>query len=141
MKKLSSMKRIVLLLFFLFTLYISRAQDNFPINGITDPRPSSFAFTNAAIFVDYQTKLDNATLLIKDGLVIAVGSDIEIPKEATTFDLEGKYIYPGFIDMYTNFGMPEEKSGQSSFSGSTQYTSNHTGPYGWNDAIKSEFEE
>jgi imidazolonepropionase-like amidohydrolase len=73
-------------------------------------------------------------------LVIAVGSDIEIPKEATTFDLEGKYIYPGFIDMYTNFGMPEEKSGQSSFSGSTQYTSNHTGPYGWNDAIKSEFD-
>ncbi len=133
------MKRTVLLHLLLLTLYVSQAQDNFPINGITDPRPSTYAFTNAIIFVDYQTKIENASLLIQDGTVMAVGSNIEIPKDATTFDLKGKYIYPGFIDIYTNFGMPETKGGQVSFSGSTQYTSNQTGPYGWNDAVKSEF--
>ena len=133
------MKRTVLLLLFILTLNISYAQKNFPINGITDPRPSSYAFTNATVFVDYQTKMENATLLIQDGMIIAVGTDIQIPKDASTFDLKGKYIYPGFIDIYTNFGMPEIKGGQVSFSGSTQYTSKNTGPYGWNDAIKSEF--
>ena len=140
MKKISSMKRIVLLFLFLTTLFTSQAQDNFPINGITDPRPSSFAFTNATIFVDHQTKIENATLLIKEGLITGVGPDIEIPDDATTFDLEGRYIYPGFIDIYTNFGMPEIKGSQSSFSRSQQFTSNHTGPYGWNDALKSEFD-
>jgi len=139
MKKLSFMKRTVLHFLLLFTLFTARAQENFPINGVTDPRPSSYAFINATIFVDYQTKIDNATLLVNNGLIVAVGSNIQIPKDATTFDLKGKYIYPGFIDIYTNFGMPDVKSGQSSFSGSTQYTSDLTGPYGWNEAIKSEF--
>ena len=139
MKKLSFMRRTLLHFFFFFTLLTSRAQENFPVNGVADPRPSSYAFTNATIFIDYQTKIDNATLLVNDGLIIAVGTNLQIPKDATTFDLKGKYIYPGFIDIYTNFGMPEVKSGQSSFAGSTQYESNLTGPYGWNEAIKSEF--
>jgi imidazolonepropionase-like amidohydrolase len=133
------MKPTVLIFFFLFIQFLSYAQRNFPINGITDPRPSSYAFTNATIFVDYQTKLENATLLIKEGLIIAVGIDIQIPKDVTTFDLKRKYIYPGFIDMHTNFGMPEVESEQASSSGSTQFDSKQTGPYGWNDAIKSEF--
>ncbi len=133
------MKRTVLLLLFILALSVSYAQKNFPINGITDPRPSTYAFKNAIIFVDYQTKIENAILLIKDGSILAAGSDIQIPKDATIFDLKGKYIYPGFIDIYTNFGMPETKGGQSSFSGSTQFISKNTGPYGWNDAIKSEF--
>ncbi|MGD9329375.1 MAG: amidohydrolase family protein, partial [Cyclobacteriaceae bacterium] len=133
------MKRTVLLLLFILALSVSYAQKNFPINGITDPRPSTYAFKNATIFVDYQTKIENAILLIKDGSILAAGSDIQIPKDATIFDLKGKYIYPGFIDIYTNFGMPETKGGQASYSGSTQFNSKNTGPYGWNDAIKSEF--
>ena len=139
MKKLSFLRRTILLFFFFFALLTSRAQENFPINGVADPRPSSYAFTNATIFIDYQTKIDNATLLVNDGIIVAAGPNIQVPKDATTFDLKGKYIYPGFIDIYTNFGMPDVKSGQSSFSGSTQYTSDLTGPYGWNEAIKSEF--
>jgi len=141
MKKHASMIRSILPVI-LSTIMVCNvfAQENFPVNGVEDPRPTKYAFTNATLYIDYQTRIDNATLLIDEGIVVAAGADIPIPTDATQFDLNGKYLYPGFIDMYTHFGMPEVKSGGSSYGGSTQYMSNRQGPFGWNDAIKSEFE-
>ena len=46
------------------------AQVTFPRNDVLDERAGAYAFTNATIMVDYQTKIDNATLLIKDGKII-----------------------------------------------------------------------
>ena len=133
------MRRVILLFYILLYALTVYAQENFPVNDVHDPRPTTYAFTNAIIFVDYQTKIDTATLLIRDGKIVSVGSDVQIPADAKVFDLSGKYIYPGFIDMYTTFGMPEVKESMQSFAGSTQYSSKREGPYGWNDAIKSEF--
>ena len=37
--------------------------------------------------------------------------NITIPEGAIVYDLEGDYIYPSFIDLYTNYGLPEIKKG------------------------------
>ncbi|MEQ8239337.1 MAG: amidohydrolase family protein [Cyclobacteriaceae bacterium] len=115
------------------------AQETFPVNGVVDERPGLFAFTNAVLYADYQTKIENATLVIKDGKVVAVGAGLSIPKGAIVTDLKGKFIYPAFVDPYTNVGMPEVKRSSGS-RGEPQYESARKEAYGWNDAINADFD-
>ncbi|MFC2124447.1 amidohydrolase family protein [Bacteroidota bacterium] len=119
---------------------ISGAQENFPVNGVKDKRLDVHAFTNAKIIIDYQTSIENAILVIRDGIIEAVGSSITVPEEAVIHDMEGKFIYPGLIDIYTNYGMPGVKAGLKGRSMNPQYKSSREGPYGWNEAIKSDFD-
>lgn len=109
------------------------AQETFLSNDTPDKRPTSYAFTNATIMVDATTKLENATLLIANGKVVASGATVSIPAGTTTFDLSGKYIYPGVVDPYTNYGLPEVKS-QSRRAGQTpQYQSKVGTANSWNE--------
>lgn len=113
------------------------AQEGFPVNGVPDERPGLYAFTNTTLFVDYQTKIENATLVINDGKVVSAGAGVSIPRGAIIIDLEGKYVYPGLVDPYTGYGMPEVK--KASGGDGPQYGSELKGPYGWNDAFKSTY--
>ena len=87
------MKRILILGLVLSSLHVM-SQENFPVNGVADERPTSYAFTNATIFRDYQTKLEGATLLIKDGRVVNSGVGIAIPAGAQVVDLKGMKVVP-----------------------------------------------
>jgi len=131
------MKKI-LFMWMLLGIHLTHAQETFPVNGVADERPGIYALTNATIFTDYQTKLENATLIIKDGKVQAVGASVAIPKGAITIDMSGKYIYPALIDPYSNYGLPEPDK-PAGFGGKPQYESTKEGPYGWNDAIRSTY--
>ncbi|MDH5610334.1 MAG: amidohydrolase, partial [Cyclobacteriaceae bacterium] len=114
------MKKLLLYCTVAFISIAGRSQTTFPGNGVPDDRPSTYAFTNATIFQDYQTRLEKATLLIRDGRVVAVGTQVSIPAGTPTYDLRGRYIYPAFIDPYTSYGLPEAKSGGGGF-GAPQY--------------------
>ncbi len=119
----------------------TKAQVTFPVNGITDPRTGCYAFTNATIVKDGQTTLNNATLVIRDGRITAVGANASIPKDAITINCKGKYVYPSLIDIYTDYGIPQPPRQQVTgfdFFGPQQFNSNTKGAYGWNQAIKSE---
>ncbi|HET7818345.1 MAG TPA: amidohydrolase, partial [Bacteroidia bacterium] len=129
-----------LLFFSTFVISIvSFSQETFPTNGAPDKRHTYYAFTHAKLFSDYQTVVDNATLLIKDGIVVDAGASVIIPKEAVVYDLKGKYIYPSLIDAYTTYGMPEIKKNTRA-GRSTQMENNLKGAYGWNQAIRPEIE-
>lgn len=115
------------------------AQTGFPVNGVADPRHGTYAFTNATIVKDPQTTMSNASMIIRDGKIIAIGTGIAIPKEAMVWDCKGKYIYPSFIDAYTDYGTPPPPpGGRFNFNAPAQLTSNQKGPFGWNQAIKSD---
>ena len=131
---------ITILLVFVVSIFSYQtivAQQTFYTNGITDERNTVYAFTNATIYTDYQTKLLNATLLIKEGKILEVGTNITIPKGAVTQDLEGKVIYPSFIDLYSEYGMPnvEKPKGRSWFQ--LQLTPQTPYAFGNNEAIKA----
>jgi imidazolonepropionase-like amidohydrolase len=115
------------------------AQVTYPRNGVYDERQQLYAFTNATIYVDYQTKIENATLVIQKGKIVSVGTNVTVPKGAITFDLKDKYIYPSFIDVYSNYGMPKPKAEGERPRMQPQMLSNKKGAYGWNEALKSEF--
>ena len=48
-----------------------------------------------------------ATVLMENGRIVAVGSDIALPKDAQRIDVTGKVITPGFIDGWTSLGLVE----------------------------------
>jgi hypothetical protein len=119
------------------------AQVTFPVNGVYDQRQGLYAFTNATIYTAYNTRLDNATLLIREGKVVSVGLKVVIPADAVVIDLKGKTIYPSFIDLYSDYGMPAQRQdaapGGRAAGMMPQRVSSKKGPYGWNESLKSEF--
>ena len=122
------------------TAVIAMAQESFPINGIRDIRTGSYAFTNATIVQNEKTKIEKATLLIKQGKITAVGTSVVIPKDAVVVNCEGKYIYPSFVDAFTDYGVgaPKRPTGAFNYGGPGQFVSNKPGAYNWNQAIKPE---
>ncbi len=118
-------------------------QATFPGNGVADPRHGHYAFTNATIVKEGATTLNNATLVIKDGKIISVGTGLKVPAGAVEVDCKGKYIYPSFIDVYADYGIPSRQAptptaGGGGFFAQAQIATATKGAYGWNQAIKSE---
>ncbi|OUR92282.1 amidohydrolase [Flavobacteriales bacterium 34_180_T64] len=131
------MKKTYFSLLFLMWSMTFFAQDYFPKNdGVIAKNTNYTAFTNAKIYVTADQIIDNGTLLIKDGKVISTGASIVIPKNTTVVNLNGKSIYPSFIDMYSNFGIEKPKSASGSRR-SPQFNASRTGYY-WNDHIMPE---
>ncbi len=118
------------------------SQETFPRNGVADHRDGLYAFTNATIYKSWNEKLENATLVIRDGKIESVGPGIAVPQDAVVFDLAGKTIYPSFIDIFSDYGMPAKNTERENSSGrrSQQYLSDKDGAYAWNEALKPEFQ-
>jgi imidazolonepropionase-like amidohydrolase len=125
---------------FLVSFSLAFAQTTFPANDVADPRNNVFAFTNATIVKDGNTTLTNATLVIREGKIIAAGNNVDVPKDAVIIDCKGKYIYPSFIDIYSDYGIPVAERTRNGFDyrAPTQMNSNTKGAYDWNQAIKPE---
>lgn len=131
------MKKNLLLLFLLVLLPKVHAQDYFPNNETVQNRNQNFtAFTNATIYVTPNQIIKKGTLLIQNGKVVSVGTTVSIPKNTIVVDLEGKTIYPSFIDLYTSFGIEKPKS-SGPMSRGQLYDTKRAGYY-WNENIRSE---
>jgi len=132
------LRPLLVCLFIAFRIF-THAQETttFPVNGPDDYREGIHAFTNATIFKNYNTKIENATLLIRDGKVVDAGANVTIPKGAIVHDVKGKFIYPSFIDIYTSYGLAEFK--KSKGADGPQMESNEKGAFGWNQAIHADY--
>ena len=140
-------RKIVPLLLSLLVARQTQAQETFPVNGVADKRDNCYAFTNATIVKESGNVLANATLVVRDGKIVAVGTQgIAIPKDAVVIDCKDKFIYPSFIDIYTDYGIPGSQRDPAAlraafnFNAPSQITSNTKGAYGWNQAIRPETE-
>lgn len=138
-KNLLLLKYLLFVFVCLFSFNRLIAQSTFPVNGIADPKEGNFAFTNATIVKDAASEISNATLLIHNKKIVAVGTHVSIPKDAVIIDCKGKFIYPSFIDIYSSYGIAAEKTTAGlNRSSASQITSATKGAFGWNQAIKSE---
>ncbi len=121
----------------LLSVSLLQAQDYFPTNtGVKTTKNTTVAFTNAKIYVTPTNIIKKGTLLVKDGKIVSVGKSVSIPEGAKTLDLEGKTIYPSFIDLYSDFGVKKPKRASRN-NRSPQYDAGRTGHY-WNDHIRPE---
>lgn len=133
------MRNLLIIICVCFCLPTVFGQETFNVNGTHHKVHNYYAFTNATIYVDYQSKIENATLLIKDGKIEAVDAKVELPPNTVVYDLKGKYIYPSLIDLYTHYGIPVQKKNTTPQYG-PQFENKNKQAINWNQAIKPEVE-
>lgn len=80
-----------------------------PVDGMKENTPRVHAFTNGTIVTEPGRVITEGTLVIRNGIIESVGSNVTIPADARVWDLTGKTIYPGFIDAYTEVGMKDPR--------------------------------
>jgi len=93
---------ITLLLF--YSLSFSQTR---PAEGLRQNTPNVHALTNARIVVAPGRVLEKATLVVRGNVIEAVGATITPPADAKAWDLKGQTIYPGLIEMYSSYGLPQ----------------------------------
>jgi imidazolonepropionase-like amidohydrolase len=64
----------------------------------------AIAFTGARILTMAGEPIENGTLVIKDGTIIAVGANVAIPADAERRDAAGRVIMPGIVDTHSHIG-------------------------------------
>ncbi|MDB2701758.1 amidohydrolase family protein [Flavobacteriaceae bacterium] len=131
------MKIRLLLLFFAASIS-GFSQDYFPANTSVKTSASHYqAITNATLHPAPNQQIDNGTILFKNGTIIAVGQNINIPENTLIHDYSGKHIYASFVELHSDFGIKSETAGTRR-GRSTQYDANREGYY-WNDHIQSDY--
>ena len=78
--------------------------------GVTPLAAETVALTGATVHPVSGPPIANATVVVKDGLIEAVGVDIGVPAGATTVDLDGRHLYPGFVHAVSALGLTEISS-------------------------------
>lgn len=95
-------KMIVLILSILFT---SPAFSSDIIPG--KPQEKPIALVGGTIHTVTKGTIENGVVLFDKGKIVAVGREINIPKDAEVIDVKGKHIYPGLINAFTTIGLIE----------------------------------
>lgn len=52
--------------------------------------------------------IDNGTVLISDGKIVAVGTDITIPDNTTIIDARGQWVLPGLVEAHGHIGIKKK---------------------------------
>jgi imidazolonepropionase-like amidohydrolase len=74
--------------------------------------PSVFAITNAKIIPVSGAPIEKGSIVIRRGIIEAVGADIAVPGDARIIDAAGLTVYPGLIDAFSDIGLEEPAAGR-----------------------------
>lgn len=77
-----------------------------------DPFPSTYAplpredrvITNVTILDGAGGRIEKGAVLMRDGQIVAVGADLDLPPDALVVDGEGRWVTPGIIDVHSHLG-------------------------------------
>ncbi len=131
------MKRMRPFLFLISAVLFSLQAQIQPVTGLRDNTPAVHAFTNAKIVVAPGRMIQRGTLVIRDGVIGAVGERVSIPADARVWNMEGMTLYPGFIDAYSDYGLPKAPIADVA---APQRQEQPAGADHWNAKTKSDFD-
>jgi imidazolonepropionase-like amidohydrolase len=69
--------------------------------------PPVYAITHAKLFTLTGPPIDDGILVIRDGKIAAVGTNVDVPGGAQVIDGKGLQVYPGLFDPVTQMGLSE----------------------------------
>lgn len=98
-----------------------------PVTGLRDNGTGFHALVGARVVTAPGQVLENATIVIRNGLITAVGANVQAPAGARVWDLKGQTVYPGFIDAHADLGMDAVPQGGD------------VGPTHWNPQVRAWF--
>jgi len=67
----------------------------------------TIAITGGKVYPVSGPPIENGTVLIKDGKIVAVGANVTVPSDAEKVDASGKWVTPGLVDAETQLGLVE----------------------------------
>ncbi len=109
-----------------------------PIEGLRDNTPGVHALISAKIVRSPGKVIEKGTVVIRDGLIEAVGQNVAPPADARIWDYSGKTIYAGFIESYLPIGLKKQKKdedqSEAEESGEIQKGAAH-----WNPNVHPQF--
>ncbi len=100
----------------------------------------TYAIVNCTIFPVNGARVDNGVIIIRNGLIDAIGpkTNISIPEEAEIIKAEGLCAYPGLIDAHSEFMLTTPKTGPQEQGQDPSSESGHSP--GWQKASLMAFE-
>lgn len=76
------------------------------VEGLRDNTVRHHAITGAKLVVAPGKVIESGVLVMKDGRIVAAGANVAVPAGARIWNLPGRVIYPGFIDLASSVGVP-----------------------------------
>ncbi len=104
-----------------------QARHTQPVEGMRDNGTGYHALVGARAVTSPGQAIDNATIVIRNGLIQSVQRGGSPPAGARVWDLTGYTIYPGFIDAHADLGMDDIPEGGD------------VGPTHWNPQVRAWF--
>ena len=83
-----------------------------PLPFAQDPYPSTYRplprldtlIRGATVLDGRGGRLEHASVLLRDGIIVAVGAGLEAPPGAVVIDAAGRWVTPGIVDVHTHLG-------------------------------------
>ena len=97
------MKKILILFTTILSLNTFSQETVYPAPAQT----GTMAITGATIHVGNGEVINNGTIVVTNGKITAVGSNVTVPAGASKVDATGKHVYPGLILSQSNLGLVE----------------------------------
>jgi len=69
-----------------------------------------WALTNARIETVTRGVIERGTIVVRDGIIEAVGANVRAPADARIVDLAGRRVFPGLIDLTSTLGLASAPS-------------------------------
>ena len=107
-----------------------------PELGIKNTFKPHYAYTDATLIHANGDTVKQALLLVRGEHIQYAGPAKQIPSGYTRIPLKGKFIYPGFIDLYAHYGI--RKAPKHPRPKSPQYKGKRSSTDYWNDAVHSD---
>ncbi|MEO8295237.1 MAG: hypothetical protein ABI613_06950, partial [Gemmatimonadota bacterium] len=70
-------------------------------------RAQTVAITGGTVYPVSGPKIENGTVILQNGRIIAVGREVPVPAGATQIDARGKSVVPGFVHASTTLGLSQ----------------------------------
>lgn len=102
-----------------------------PVEGLRENLPNVHAIVGAKIVLAPGETLDSGVIVVRDGVIVDVGADVEAPADARVWDATGRTIYPAFLDAYSEASDWAESAREGQFDSGAGY---------WNDQITPQFD-
>ena len=98
-----------------------------PVTGLRDNSTGYHALVGARVVTAPGQVLTNATVVVRNGVITAVGAALSAPAGARVWDMKGLTVYPGFIDASADVGGDAPPEGGD------------VGPTHWNPQVRAWF--
>ena len=88
--------------------------------GAQSPVPGApVAITGATLLTITKGTIANATIVLRDGKIVAIGSNVDVPRGAEVIDARGRFVSPGIIDAHIHIAADSINEGATTVSSMT----------------------